>query len=398
MSEAVSFDFARTRLNQFDLPAVVDDLRNRYPVARMRYPSGRLGWVVTNHELARRVLTDSRFTHSLAVGDIPSVRNGEPMPPMPQVPGMFIHMDPPDHTRYRKLLTGRFTARRAEEAEPTFAAVVAEEIKRLRGAASPVDLIASFARPVAVHSLCEILGLPYADRAHFEDFPEVAHDPESTMEQQGAMFFQLQTYLTELFKRKRSAPGDDLLSTLITSGSVSDEELFNMVLLIYIAGVATTESALGLSIFALLRHPDQLSLLRGDPELIGNAVEELLRYLTINHSEIFRTALEDVELGDVVVSAGETVTVSLPAANRDPEKFGCPADLDLSRSTSGSLAWGYGVHQCLGQNYARTILSRALSMLIAEFPDLALAVAPEQAALRFDRSLFGLAELPVSWS
>jgi cytochrome P450 len=396
MSEAVAFNFARTRVGQFDLPAEVAALRESLPIAPMRYPSGRLGWVVTSHDLARQVLSDSRFTHSLAVGDIPSLHQGQPMPPMPQTPGMFLHMDPPDHTRYRKMLTGRFTVRRAQDAEPGLAAIVADGIKALRAHGSPVDLVTAYARPVATRTVCEILGIPYEDRAHFEDFPEVAHNPDSTMEQQGAMYFQLHGYLHGLFARKRAEPGDDLISTLLTSGDVTDDELFNMVMLIYIAGVATTESALGLSIFALLRRPGQLAALRADPALIGNGVDELLRYLTINHSEIFRTATESVELGGVTVQEGQTVTVSLPAANRDPQKFARPDDLDVTRTTSGHLAWGYGVHQCLGQNFARSLLVLSASALITEFPDL--DAAPEQAELRFDRSLFGLGSLPVTFS
>jgi cytochrome P450 len=398
MTEPVPFDVARTRVGQFDLPAEVAALRESRPIAPMRYPSGRVGWVVTSHELARQVLSDGRFTHSLAVGDIPSTHHGEPMPPMPQTPGMFLHMDPPDHTRYRKMLTGRFTARRVQDTEPVLAAIVADGIKGLREHGAPADLVRLFARPVATRTGCEILGIPYADRAQFEDFPEVAHNPESTPEQQGAMYFQLHTYLTGLFARKRAEPGDDLISMLATSGEVTDEELFNMVMLVYIAGVATTESALGLSIFALLRHPGQLDALRADPGLIGNGVEELLRYLTINHSEIFRTATETVELGGVTVAEGQTVTVSLPAANRDPAKFDRPDSLDLRRNTSGHLAWGYGVHQCLGQNFGRTIIALSASALVTEFPELTLAVAPDRAELRFDRSLFGLGSLPVSWS
>lgn len=257
--------------------------------------------------------------------------------------------------------------------------------------------MADFAEPLALRVVCEVIGLPYDERDRYAHAPEIMHNPDSKPDEVMPAYAQALAYFLELIERKRKQPGDDLLSRLIVDGQLTDEELCNMVALLLFAGYGTTGPALAVSAFALLHHEDEMAALRADPSKLDGAVEELLRYITINQYEIFRTALEDVELNGEVVKKGDTVTVSLPAANRDPAKFGCPADLDIDRDTAGHMSFGYGVHQCLGQNVARVALRVGLSALLREFPGLRLAVEFDEVPLILKGSVFGLKSLPVSW-
>ncbi|MEU9250415.1 cytochrome P450 [Streptomyces sp. NPDC048270] len=397
MSDAISFEDHWARTHQFDPPAIFDSLREERPLAKMVYPDEHVGWLTTSHELARKVLSDPRFSHNMETCHFPTTHWGELTPNSPEIPGMFIYMDPPNQTRYRRLLTGEFTGRRAAQMTSRVEVMADEQIKVLRERGGTADLVEDFAEPLALRVVCEVVGLPYDERDRYAHAPKIMHDPESKMEEVGPAYEQALAYFFELIERKRQQPEDDILSRLISDGQLTDEEICNMVALLLFAGFGTTGPALAVSAFALLHHEDQMAELRAEPSKLDGAVEELLRYITINQYEIFRTALEDVELNGETVKKGDTVTVSLPAANRDPAKFGCPAKLDIDRDTSGHMSFGYGVHQCLGQNLARVALRVGLSALLREFPDLRLAVAFDEVPLSLKGSVFGLKSLPVSW-
>ncbi|OEJ34104.1 cytochrome P450 [Streptomyces subrutilus] len=398
MSDAISFELPWARTHPFDPPAIFDSLREERPLARMVYPDGHVGWIATSHELVRKVLSDPRFSHNLENFHFPVTRFGKPVTgSSPEIPGMFIHMDPPRHTRYRRLLTAEFTARRANQLTARVEAVAAEQIEVMREHGGPVDLVTSFAKPLVLRVLSEVVGLPYEERDRYAHAPTVLHDPDSPEEEVAAAFGQVMSFIVEVIERKRKQPGDDLISRLIADGQLTTEELCNIVTLLLFAGYETTESGLAVGVFALLHHTDQLAALRADPSKLDAAVEELLRYISINQYEMYRTALEDIELGGELVKKGDTVTVSLPAANRDPAKFECPHMLDIDRETSGHVAFGFGVHQCLGQNLARVELRAGLSALLREFPDLRLAVAIDEVPLRLKGSVFAVKSLPVSW-
>jgi cytochrome P450 len=221
---------------------------------------------------------------------------------------------------------------------------------------------------------------------------------EHTVEQMNAAVAEIQTYLRDLVRRKRSQHDDDLLSGLMASSDLDEEELTNVVFLLLVAGHETTANMLGLGTFALLQNPGQLAALRSDPALMDNAVEELLRYLTIVQFGTTRTALQDVEVDGQVIKAGDTVSISLPAANRDPEKFEHPDALDVSRAAGGHVAFGHGIHQCLGQQLARIEMRIGYAGLFREFPDLRLAVPAQDVALRDQMSIYGVHNLPVEWS
>jgi cytochrome P450 len=397
MSEMLSFEEVWSRTHHFDPPAIFDKLREERPLARMAYPDGHIGWIATSHRLVREVLSDPRFSHSLEIGHFPVTKYGAPVPQFPAMPGMFIHMDPPDHTRFRRMLAREFTVRRVAELAPHVESVAAGQIEEMREHGAPADLLATFAKPLVLRVLSDLVGLPYEEKERYADAPAITHDPDGDAEESMAVYQQVGALIGETIERKRKQPGDDIISRLLATGELTDEELGNIVALLLFAGYETTESALSVGVMALLHHPEQLAALRADLSRVDAAVEEILRYVTVNQYEIFRTALEDVELDGQLVKKGETVTVSLPAANRDPAKYGCPAHLDLDRDTAGHLAFGHGIHQCVGQNLARLELRTGLRALLEAFPDLRAATPAEEVPLRTRGSVFGLKSLPVTW-
>lgn len=368
MSEAISFEDAWARIDKFAPPRSFDALRKERPLARMVYPDGHVGWIVTSHELARQVLGGPKFSHDLQIAHFPVTKAGSPIPPLSAMPGMFIHMDPPEQTRYRRLLTKEFTMRGVSRLAPAVEAVAAEQLAEMRAQGGTADFLKTFARPLVLKVLAPLIGLDYSQRGRFADAPAVVHDASSDMQIVMDAMQPAVEFIHETRASKKAMPGDDIISRLIATGELSDEELANIALLLLFAGYETTEGALTMGTFALLHHTEQLAALRSDLSKIDDAVEEILRYVTVNQYEIFRTALEDAELGGGSVRKGETVTVSLPAANRDPAKFGCPARLDLDRDASGHVAFGYGVHQCVGQNLARLVLKIGLRSLLEALP------------------------------
>ncbi|MET9819712.1 cytochrome P450 [Streptomyces sp. NPDC006355] len=384
-----------TRTCPFDPPAELGRLRAHEPVSRLAYPDGSVGWLVTDHALARAVLTDQRFS---ARGEL----QRSPVPyglaePEPARPGAFIFMDPPEHTRYRKHLTGQFTVRRMRLLEARITEITEERLAAMRRGGQSADLVADFALPIPSLVICELLGVPYEDHGFFQQNSSAIFDLEQSAEEIQQAFGVLVGYLAELVARKRAQPTDDLLSNLVAAGDLNDEELIGVVLLLLVAGHETTANMLALGTFALLRHPDQLELLRKDPQLIDDAVEELLRYLSIMHVGLVRAALEDVEVGGRTIKAGEVVTVSVAAANRDPKKFPDPERLDITNPAGGHLAFGHGIHQCLGQQLARIEMRVGINGLLREFPGLRLAVPASDVPMRSDMSIYGVHRLPVTW-
>ncbi|SMC53966.1 cytochrome P450 [Kibdelosporangium aridum] len=363
----------------FDPPA---ELRDRKAVSRLRFADGTLGWMVTTHTESRKVLSDPRFSHR---GEI--VRSPIRPATQPSAPGSFLFMDPPEHTRYRKLLTGQFTVRRMRMLEPRIEQITKELLDAMT---PPTDLVRAFALPLPSRVICELLGVPYTDHEFFEQNSHQMVDPAINADIRDAAGDALFGYLYELVQGKRAAPADDVLSGLVDD--LDDMELTGIAIMLLFAGHETTANMLGLGTFALLQHPDQLAKLHDD---VDGAVEELLRYLSVVQYEVNRTALEDVELGGEVIRKGETVLVSIPAANRD--KFERPDELDVTRSTAGHLAFGHGVHQCLGQQLARIEMRVGFSALFTRFPGMRLAVNPTDVPLNVERGIYGVASLPVTW-
>jgi len=397
MTDAISFEEPWARIDKFDPPALFATLREERPLARMVYPDGHVGWIVSSYELVREVLSHPKFSHSCEVGHFPVTHQGQVIPTHPLIPGMFIHMDPPEHTKYRRLLQGEFTVRRTSRLTPIVEAVAAQQIEVMREHGAPADLVTTFAKPLVLRVLSELVGLPYDESDRYLPAVTLLHDAEADPAEAAAAYEQTGKFFDEVIERRRRKPQDDLISSLLADADLTGEELRNIVTLLLFAGYETTESALAVGVFSLLHHTDQLAILRADPTKLDAAIEEILRYLTVNQYHTYRTALEDIKLNGEVIKQGDTVTVSLPAANRDPAKFGCPEQLDIGRETSGHVAFGFGIHQCLGQNLARIELRAGFSALLKEFPDLRLAVAADEVPLRLKGSVFAVGQLPVSW-
>ncbi|MFD7656351.1 cytochrome P450 [Actinosynnema sp. NPDC059797] len=354
-------------------------------------PQGDRVWLVTRIADVREVLGDpSRFGNSphhvvpgapaLSEEELAAVRPGNP-----------LAFDPPEHTRLRRLVAGEFTGRRMRWLEPRVHEVVRDRLDALERGGPPADVVTGFALPIPALVICELLGVPYADRDAFQDrynrFFDTALSPEARL----ALALESRAYLAELTRRARSAPGDDLLGTLVRS-DLADEEVVGLADLLLLAGHETTANMLSLGVAALLAEPDRRARALAAPEA---AVEELLRWLTVVHTVVPRIALVETELGGRAVLPGDLLVCSLPAANRDPELVPEPDELDLGRGSSSHVAFGHGVHHCLGAPLARMEMRIAFQALLTRFPGLRV-VSPE---LRFrsEQIVYGLDELLVEW-
>jgi cytochrome P450 len=385
----------------FDPPSQITRLRDARPVSPMLFPDGHEGWLVTGYDAVRRLMADTRFSSRLDIGVIhmPFETPGMPVAtePSPQPPGMFIAMDPPDHTRLRKRLIGAFTVKRMKQLEEHINDITERRLDHLASLTPPVDLVTEFALPVPSLVICELLGVPYADRETFQVNSAKFLVRDQLLEEKIAAYGALATYLAELVTRKRAEPGEDILSDLARHDDLTVEELTGAAFLLLLAGHETTANMLALGTFALLEHPEQRAELCADPELLPGAVEELLRYLSI--ADIFyRYATEDIELGGETIGKGSTVVVSLLAANHDPQRFDNPDTLDIHRNARGHLSFGHGIHQCLGQQLARIEMRAGFAGLLRRFPALELAIPAGEVKLKTDMNIYGVHELPVTWT
>ncbi|MGX1914122.1 cytochrome P450 [Streptomyces phaeochromogenes] len=387
--------YPREREDYVDPPAV---LRGGPPVSPLRFVEGSIGWLVTGYHEARQVLSDPRFSAERWRGD-------DTVQPIPawirsnrgNGPGTFMVMDPPKHGRYRSLLTRYFTVKRARDLQARVEDIVVEGLDTLEAAGHPADLVRHFALPVPSLVICELLGVPYEERRTFQsvaasimrqDLGEAAYDEARVT---------LVRFFDALIKSKRQRPGSDLISELTSGTELRNEEIMGIGAQLLVAGHETTMNMLSLGAFTLLRNPEQTRKLRADPSLIPGAVEELLRYLSILNAFPVRIALEDAVIGGATVRAGQSVAISVPTVNRDPALVDDPDTFDVGRPRSAHLAFGYGIHQCLGQHLARTELVAAFRGLLDRFPALELAVPVEKVRMRTDMVVYGVHELPVTW-
>jgi cytochrome P450 len=368
-------------------------LRESRPVAPVPMPGYGRVWMVTRYADVRTVLTDPRLARD--VRRWPGGGRSRPS----EATGVYAHMlhaDPPDHARLRRLVQKVFTPRRvalrprAEE----IAAGLLDEMAAVRG--DVTDLLAAYARPLPIAVLCELLGIPVADRPWIA--VTVAAYDERTQHQRVER--ELAAYFTELIAVKRAEPGDDMLSALVlacdnAADALTGDELVSTVFLLVMAGFDTTVNLIASGALALLTHPREKATLGQDPSLLPAAVEELLRFTNpVNHAND-RFTTEDVLVGDVVIPAGEWVFPAISSANRDPVQFPDPDHLDVGRDTSGHLAFGHGVHYCLGAPLARMEAEVALGALLARFPRISLAVPPPELRWRPVSLMNGLESLPV---
>lgn len=367
------------------------------PLSPMTFPDGHEGWRAHDHATVRAVLADSRFSIRPDLMHNP-FGPGSPGDAPPSPPGAFTDHDPPEHTRYRSRLTGQFTVRRMRLLTERLEVITAEHLDTLAAQGSPADLVEHFAVPVPGLMICELLGVPYERRAEFQQdamlLTGASGAAADEAEAMFAAFGRLQEFMLEMVAAKRARPTDDVLSDLVGSGGdLTDEEMSAMGLALLGGGLDTTTNMLSLGTLELLREPARVEAMLADP---GAAVEELLRYISLTPATA-RTAVEDVEIDGVVVRAGDTVFVELGSANRDPARYADPDVLDLARGTAGHLAFGHGIHQCIGQHLARIELKIAYPGLFTRFPKLRLAVAEDELPHRASLVIGGLERMPVAW-
>jgi len=310
-------------------------------------------------------------------------------------------MDPPEHTRFRRLLTPEFMLRNLRRLGPLIVQTVTSALDAMRASGPPADLVTSFSLPVPTAVICHLLGVPYSYHDFFQKRSQAFMSGATTMEDRMAAIGELRAYLADLVEeKKRAGSADDLLGRLaVTSenGGLTVDELLGAALLLLTAGHESTANMIELGTLTLLDHPDAYAALRTNPENAADTVEELLRYLTIIHFGALRVASADVEIGGQAIKAGEGAIALLSAANHDPGVYSQPDTFDIQRGAQQHMAFGFGIHQCIGQPLARIELRVALTELARRFPDLALAVPAGQLTMRSHSIAFGPEHLPVTW-
>lgn len=385
-------------------------LREHAPVRRTQLPSGVEAWLVTRYADAKQALADPRLSknpvhhagsaHSKGKTGIPGERNADLMTHL-------LNIDPPDHTRLRRLVSKAFTPRRVA----AFAPRVQELTDRLIdgfAAKGEADLIHDFAFPLPIYAICDLLGVPGEDQDDFRDWAGmmIRHGggPRGGV---ARSVKKMRGYLAELIHRKRENPGDDLISDLIRAGDhgehLTENEAAAMAFILLFAGFETTVNLIGNGMYALLRHPGQRELLqaslaRGDRDLLATGVEELLRYDGPVELATWRYATGELTLGGERIATGDPVLVVLAAADRDPERFAEPDRLDLARRDNQHLGYGHGIHYCVGAPLARLEGQAALATLLTRLPDVRLAVEPADLRWRGGLIMRGLRTLPVQFT
>jgi cytochrome P450 len=376
------------------------ELMAKCPVNKVRLPNDSTAWLVTGFKETREVMIDQRYSRALVsapgrqmYGVEASLANG------------MVAMDPPEHTRLRRVVAGAFAQKRIRVLRPQVAEIVDGLVDAMLAGSRPVDLSHSLSLLVSERVMCVLLGVPAADVNRFHQLSNVMFgDWSQSRDEIAKAYSAMGGYIAQLIVRKRKVPEDDLITLLIDArnsvGQLSDIELIKFCIGLLIAGHETTANAINMSFVALCRHPGELARLRADPGLIPAAVEELLRYVNISGSgfvPLARVTREEVCLGGVTIPAGETVLPTFNFANRDPEAFDDPDRLDVGRAAKNHLGFGAGVHQCLGAQLARMELQEAFRGLLTRLPGLRMSVPMSTLEFRTEQAIASLRELPVTW-
>ncbi|MFI0259339.1 cytochrome P450 [Streptomyces sp. NPDC017056] len=389
--------FPQDRTCPYNPPPGYRPLREKRPLSQVTLYNGRTAWVVTGHAEARALLTDPRLSADRQNPAFPA--------PAPRFEALrtvrtpLLGVDDPEHNAQRRMLIPSFTLKRAAALRPQIQQTVDRLLDAMEEQGPPADLVPAFALPVPSMVICALLGVPYADHEFFE--AESRAILQSTGPQDALTARRrLEEYFTDLVAHKREHPGDGLLDELIAerlaTGEMRHQELVSTAMLLLVAGHETTSNMLSLGTFTLLEHPERLAALRADPSRVPDAVEELLRFLSIADGMV-RVATEDIEVGGATIRADDGVFFSTSVVNRDGAAYASPDTLDWDRSARHHVAFGFGIHQCLGQNLARAEMEIAFTSLFARFPGLRLAVPAAEVPAKPGHTLQGLTGLPVTW-
>ena len=401
MTEATELPPLHMRRDAFSPTAELRKIRETEGVREFTNAFGWQVYLVTRHEDIKAVLSDhERFSNErppgFAVQGVPQATAEEQATARA---GNLLGLDPPEHSRLRRMLTPEFTIRRMKRLEPRIVEIVDAQLDTMESAGPPVDLVENFALPIPSLVICELLGVPYDDREDFQRRSVRQLDFSVPIPERLELQRQGRAYMTTLVARARRQPGEDILGMLVREhgDELTDDELVGVASLLLLAGHETTSNMLGLGTLALLRHPEQLDLVRDDPDAVGPAIEELLRWLSIVQSAIPRITTTDVEVAGVTIPAGNLVFPSMPSGNRDADFIDSPELLDIRRGAPGHLAFGHGVHHCLGAPLARMEGQLAIGCLLRRFPGLRLGVPLNELHWGHGDGLVlrGLSELPV---
>lgn len=373
-------------------------LQAEEPVSRVQLPFGEPAWLATRYADVKLVLTDERFSRELAQGlDQPRMRRQ-------QMGDGIMGMDPPDHSRLRRLVSKVFTARRIETVRAGVRDLVHRLLDAMVATGDCADVVEDLARLLPVTVICDLLGVPEEDQRIFRDWTQaLVSDATAKGDVLDVYGDQLDNYIAGLVAQRRNEPTDDLLGALVHARDAGDKLTENELISIAGAGlltggVETVSSALPSFLFTLLTQPEQLVCLRENPNIMPTAIEELLRYVPINTAAMFaRYARSDIRLGDVTIRAGDPVLPALHAANRDPEVFAVPDRIDLTRSPNPHMAFGHGPHHCIGAQLARMELQEALTAILERFPELRLADGREGVKWEYGVIVRGPSVLRIGW-
>jgi cytochrome P450 len=388
-----------TDMPPLDPPAEYAELRSKCPVGKVRMWDGSEAWFAASYGAVKEVLASPAISAD-------ATRPGYPAPnetigKRNAYQSSFVRMDEPEHSVHRRMLMPDFTLRRVKGMQSTIEGIVDELIADMGAGPNPTDLIRTFAQRVPAHVTCTLLGLPFELSDFFLTRIRTFTHLDSTVGETEAAFNEVLDYLAQLIDEKDADPGDDLVSRLVVEqlrpGDLTREELQQMLHLVLIGGFDTTANMIALGTIALLEHPDELERAISDSELWPSAVEELLRYLSVaGRTLVTRQTKAPMCLAGQDIGANESVVAPVMTANHDPEVYPNPENLDLGRNPHGHLAFGFGVHQCLGQQLARLELQVAFPRLFAAFPDLRL-VRPKEELRYKNATVYGVQELPVAW-
>ena len=401
MTSAAALPPLHMQRNGFDPAPELRDIRDNSGVVTTVNAFGMQVYLITRYDDIKAVLSDhEHFANGRPPGFV--------LPGAPQLPeeeqansraGNLLALDPPQHTRLRRMLTGEFTVRRMKSLEPRIVEIVGSRLDALEQAGAPADLVTEFALPIPSLVICELLGVPYADREDFQRRSARQLDLSIPIPERLELVRQGREYMGSLVAEARRAPREDMLGMLVREhgAELTDNELIGIAALLLLAGHETTSNMLSLGTLALLRHPDQLAAVREDPDAVAPAVEELLRWLSIVHSGIPRLATSDTEVAGVAIPAGSLVLASLASGNRDGAFVDDPEALDIRRDIVGHLAFGHGVHHCLGAPLARMEMRIAFPALLRRFPNLACTQPFDDIEFKPFHFIYGLQSLAVSW-
>lgn len=395
-TEFPAFPGVRSARCPFDPPAEHADWREGAGLRQVLW-RGKPTWAVSRYADIREALSDPRLSADDRTPGFPV-----PAASGPDIPQAFIRMDDPEHAQLRRMLTGEFTVKRMQKLRPRIQQQVDHFLDQMISEGQPADLVQAYALPVPSMVISLMLGVPYTDHEFFQRHSTTAITANASNEEKQAASMALFGYLADLVARKEREPADDLISRQllrVAAGEISRETVMVNAATVLVAGHETTANMIALGTLALVKNPAQATRIRDtdDPAVVANAVEELLRYLTIPQDAVFRVATEDLVLGGQLVRAGEALIMNLPAANRDETFTAQPDTVDIDRDTRGHLAFGYGTHQCLGQSLARVELQIALPALLRRLPNLRLVTPLEQLKFRNDTITYGVHALPVAW-